>query len=223
MLLFVFVIIYILYLVSLNRERGMSSAYYELLPKRIFPRQTCLMYLGYVLAITMIAMTMTRKRSPSMDVALFALLLAPVHLYHPKVTFYYSKTDADMFRQALQPKKAPQRTSTSSYQTTVIPLFRDQERTKQIGTFYSSADLIANGQTNEILQYITYVFNGTVPEFPKGSLVVAINLENPVHDIFPSDRVYRGHILSGSGAYAGAEGVMDVHVVGDARTATMRF
>lgn len=212
-------VIYILYLVSLNRERGVSSAYYELLPGRIFPRKTCMMYLVYAFMILAYVMS---KRS-NQEIALFALLLAPVHLYHPEVAFYYSKADADMFRQALQPKNPPRHTSTASYQTTVIPLFRDKKRTKRVGTFYSSANLIASDQANEILQYITYVFDGSDPQFPKGSLVVAINLENRVHDIFPPDRVYRGKILSGAGAYAGAEGVMDVHVTGDARAATMRF
>lgn len=224
--------VYLLTLASLNRERGRNAQLYELLPGRLFPRERVMQFAVYALVVTLLAMVMIPSRfdeaKVTLSVLFFAVLLAPLHIHHPSLTFYYTNEQAEMFRESLEKKAknpANGELTNASHQTTMMPLYRDTAHTQRIGRFFSTAEMLANrtDKIHHIFQYITYVFDGTDPAFPKGTVVMAISMANQVHNIFPPDHIYRGHILTGSGAFAGATGVVDVQVVGSERKAMLRL
>lgn len=231
-LLVALVAIYLVYLLSVNRIRGPYSAYYELLPGRVYPRQMVGMFLTYVLLMTGIAIGLMRSFRSRFDegkvvmsVVWFALILGPImaHLYCPKLSFYYSKNEAEVFRENVEMTNTAKNVGRVTYQTTMIPLYKDKARTQRIGKFYSSAEIFGN-QTDElhqVLQYVTYAFDGSDRDFPYGTLVMSIAMMNDVHDIFPPDQVYEGSVITGTGSFTGASGVVEVDVRGPDRAVTV--
>lgn len=226
-LFLVLVTIYLLFILGMNRDRGLNAPFYRVSSFRLFTRQQFGMYLLYVIALTIAGAVVLRKVRFSQDslavkTVLLALLYAPVAFYRPSMNVYYTKNEAEVFRQKLPRQNGVNQYLTmSSYQTTMMPFYKDEARTQLIGKLYSSGEIYEDqiDKQNEVIQYTTYVFNGSDPAFPAGTVVMSLSNKNNIHDIFPPDNVYRGHILTGSGAYEGIKGTVDVNITGDKRMA----
>lgn len=222
--------IYIIFLIGMNRERGMSSAFYMACKHRLFPRKQFLMYLAYLLVLTVIGATLIPKRfgeaSLVYTVVLLTLAMAPTVFYRPTMRVYYIKNEAEVFRSSQTQTQQGPYLAAVTYQTTMMPFYKDEARTQLIGKLYSSAEIYADKveSLSEVIQYTTYVFNGSDKDFPEGTIVMSLSNKNDIQDIFPPDNVYRGQILACSGAYEGQRvGHIDVNIRGDKRMAVFTF
>jgi predicted RND superfamily exporter protein len=94
-----------------------------------------------------------------------------------------------------------------------------------IGIIYCNANIIETDKPNvvDVIQIVTYIFNGTDTKFPKGSITVRIYFQNDKSEIFPPDNTYVAHIISGSDAYVNATGTIKIDVKGDQRNAHIHF
>ena len=131
--------------------------------------------------------------------------------------FNYNKSESKVFTHELGNKIDNTKVL---LQVITMPLHSNQ---KNIGMLYSDATVIEQPDKHDVLQTLTYAFNGSDPKFPKGTLTLRIFFENTNKSIFPPDGVYTAHIISGSDAYLNATGTVAINVKNDERNATMHF
>jgi hypothetical protein len=217
-------ILFLTHLALTNRERKFL---YRVGCDHSFTRREVMIYVAFV-AVVLIALLLgshsAQLHSFSSLLSILILGLAmylPVMLYRSRFVIYYSKDDSQVFRSDLDTSKSSKSSrkgkDSALHQVTMMPLYKDEARTKPIGKLYSSAEIVATGSDNEVMQITTYVFDGVDVDFPQGTVVMSISNPNTVKNIFPPDGVYRGHILTGSGAYEGITGVVDVNITGSER------
>lgn len=183
------------------------------------------MYAAYSIIVVLLAwMTLPSKGADGlpMVVVWLAILYAPILLYRPSFRVFYSTKEAEVFRTEI-PKTEGTKSEISkmTYQTTVMPVYKDVARTQRVGRFYSSAEIFAidSEKQNDVMQTVTFTFDGHEVDFPKGSVTVMIDFKNDIHHIFPDNNVYRGNFFNGLLAYSGMRGVVDVTVTDDQREA----
>ena len=88
---------------------------------------------------------------------------------------------------------------------------------------YSDATVIEQPDKHDVLQTLTYAFNGSDPKFPKGTLTLRLFFENTNKSIFAPDGVYTACIISGSDTYLNATGTVAINIKNDERNATIHF
>ena len=134
--------------------------------------------------------------------------------------FVYNKNESKVYSQPLQNSID----DTKAYNDIIsIPLH--SATNKNVGILYSNANVVETDTKNivDVMQTLTYVFNGKDPNFPKGSIVLRIYFQNDKSDIFPPDDTYTAHIISGSGAYVDAAGLVKIDVRGEHRNVVIHF
>lgn len=131
--------------------------------------------------------------------------------------FNYNKSESKVFAHELGNKIDNTKVQ---FQFSTMPMHSNQ---KNIGMLYSDARIIEQEDKYDVLQTLTYAFNGSDPKFPKGTLTLRIFFENANKSIFPPDNAYTAHIISGSDAYLNATGTVAINVKNDERNATIHF
>lgn len=212
-----FLVLFMVWIVALVLRNRESTSLYHMSDCRMYTRRHLMMYTIYALAMACFAITTLPEKVSGLPMvaAWLAAIYAPIVLFRPSFQVYYDNTEAEVFRTEVPKTGAGKGELTkSTYQATMMPFYKDEARTHLLGRLYSSAEIYAidSIRQNEVIQCTTYVFEGTDPDFPKGTITMQIENKNDIHDIFPPSSTYRGYILAGSNAYAGMRGTVDVNI-----------